>query len=68
MNPLIKRVTEKVIGREIRLEDMSTAVIIGDAILEAIKASQHNPNWNLKGGIDVDENTIGNFHVPNSTM
>lgn len=63
MNPLIKRTTEEVIGHEIRPEDMSIAVIIGNAILEAIEASHYNPNYNLKGGVDVDENTIGNFNL-----
>jgi len=67
MNPLVKRTTEKVIGHEIQHEDMSIAVIIGNAIYEALIASQHNPNYNLKGGNDIDENTIGNFDVSNAT-
>jgi len=67
MNPLIKRTTEKVIGHEIRQKDMAIAVIIGNAIYEALLAAKHNPNYNLKGGISVDENTIGNFDFPNAT-
>ena len=65
MNPLVKKTTEKVLGHEVRLEDMSIAVFIGNAIYEALMAARHNPNYNLKGGISVDENTIGNFDVPN---
>ena len=66
MNPLIKKTTEKVIGREISLEDMSIAVIIGDAIYEALLAAKHNPNYNLNGCGYIDENTIGNFDVSNA--
>lgn len=67
MNPLVKITTEKILGHEIRPEDMSIAVIIGNAIYEALSASKHNPNFNLKGGTSIDENTIGNFDVPNAT-
>ena len=59
MNPLVKKTTEKVIGGEITENTMYISVIIGEAIL----ASQENPNFNLKGGNDVDENTIGNFSL-----
>ena len=67
MNPFIKKTTEKILGHDIKQEDMSTAVIIGNAIYEALLAAKHNPNYNLKGGTSVDENTIGNFDVPNAT-
>ena len=62
MNPLVKKTTEKILGREIKQEDMAIAVIVGDAIYEALLAGKHNPNYNLKGGESVDENTIGNFN------
>ena len=65
MNPLVKRTTEKVIGHEIRQEDMSIAVIIGSAIYEALISAKHNPNYNLNGEGYIDKNTIGNFNVPN---
>lgn len=68
MNPLVKTTTEKILGHEIRPEDMSIAVIIGNAIYEALSASKHNPNFNLKGGTSIDENTIGNFDVPDATQ
>ena len=66
MNPLIKKTTEEILGHEIRPEDMSIAVIIGSAIYEALIAAKHNPNYNLNGCNSVDENTIGNFRVPNT--
>lgn len=66
MNPLILRTTVKIIGHEIRRENVSTAVIIGQAIYEALSAAKHNPNFNLNGGDNIDENTIGNFDVPNA--
>jgi hypothetical protein len=66
MNPLVKKVTEKVIGHEIRPigADMSVALDIGNAIYEAVSAAKFNPNFNLKGEECMDENTIGNFDVP----
>ncbi len=63
MNPLVRKTTEKILGHEIRHEDMSIAVIIGHAIIEALEAANYNPKYNLKGGNDIDENTIGNFDV-----
>jgi hypothetical protein len=59
MNPLVKRTTEKVIGHEIRPEDMAIAVIIGDAIYKALIEAKRNPNYNLNGDGFINENTIG---------
>ena len=67
MNPLIKKTTEKIIGHQLRKEDMLIAIIIGDAICEALDSANHNPNYNLNGGKNIDENTIGNFDLPNAT-
>jgi hypothetical protein len=67
MNPLIKKTTEKIIGHQLRKEDIPIAIIIGNAIYEALVSANHNPNYNLKGGKNIDENTIGNFDLPNAT-
>ena len=67
MNPLVKKTTEKVIGHEIGAEDMSTAIIIGNAIIEALEAAKYNPKYNLNGCGYIDENTIGNFDIHNAT-
>ena len=67
MNPLIKKTTEKIIGHQLRQKDMPIAIIIGDAIYEALVSANHNPNYNLKGGKSIDKNTIGNFDLPNAT-
>ena len=64
MNPLIKKTTEKITGHQLRQEDMTIAVIIGDAIYKALVSANYNPNYNFNGGKSIDKNTIGNFDSP----
>ncbi len=58
MNPLIKETVEK-ISTVVNLthdEAMHIAVIVGNAIIVSI---QENDNINMRGGDDINENTIG---------
>lgn len=67
MNPLIKKTVEK-ISNHVQLsegEKSCIAVEIGHAIMEALIASQENPNFNMNGDGHINENTIGNFQVGN---
>lgn len=63
MNPLIKKTVEK-ISSHIDIDEsqkMGIALVIGDAISEALIAAKENPNYNMKGGDSIDCDTIGNF-------
>jgi hypothetical protein len=62
MNPLIKKTVEKISGhvKMTEGEKLFVAGEIGDAILKALTYAKENPNFNLKGGNSIDENTIGN--------
>ena len=60
MNPLIERTINKLHLDLNEGEKQHAASVIGDALYQAIKSAEDNPNYNLKGGEDVDENTIGN--------
>ena len=60
MNPLVKHTIEK-ISQNFKLtegEKIITAYFIGEALVSALEFAKENPNWNLKGGDSIDENTI----------
>lgn len=60
MNPLVKHTIEK-ISENIKLDDREKIVIayfIGEALVSALDFAKENPNWNLKGGDSIDENTM----------
>ena len=62
MNPLITKTIEK-IEQHVKLTEgdkWCISIAIGYSVLEALEYSKKNPNYNLKGGDSVDENTIGN--------
>lgn len=63
MNTLIKQTVDK-ISNHIELNDsekMCIAVEIGDVIMKVLTDSKNKPNFNLKGGKNVDNSTLGNF-------
>lgn len=60
MNPLVKHTLDK-ISENIKLNDREKIVIayfIGEALVSALEFAKENPNWNLKGGDSIDENTM----------
>ena len=60
MNPLIKHTVDS-ISDHISLNEgqkMLIAYNIGEALISALEFAKENPNWNLKGGDSIDENTM----------
>jgi hypothetical protein len=60
MNPLVKHTVEK-ISEHFKLSDgekIIVAYFIGEALVSALDFAKENPNYNLKGGDSVDDNTI----------
>jgi len=60
MNPLIKDTVDK-ISNNFKLtegEKIIIAYYVGEALMSALLFAKDNPNYNLKGGDSVDENTI----------
>ena len=63
MNPLIKKTVDR-INQHVKLTEgdkIYVTIEVGRAIVEALNSAEANPKYNLKGGDNVDENTIGNF-------
>ena len=60
MNPLIKDTVDK-ISNTLKLTEGDRIIIayyFGEALMSALEFAKGNPNYNLKGGDSVDENTI----------
>ena len=60
MNPLIKHTVDS-ISDHISLNEgqkMLIAYNIGEALISALEFAKKNPNWNLRGGNSIDENTM----------
>jgi|LakMenE18May11ns_1017448.scaffolds.fasta_scaffold7951879_2 hypothetical protein len=60
MNPLIKDTVDKIANnfKLTQRERIIIAYYVGEALTSALEFAKENPNYNLKGGDSIDENTI----------